>query len=231
MIDDMHSDIPISKQTVAAKTLKDKTLMSVMTNVKTGHWTKLNEDDVVWKKKLGALSIVHNCLMFGLRVVIPAELRSKVLKLLHQAHPGIVKMKALARSYVWWPRIQEDIENVSKSCTECVLTSSRSKTAELHPNVWPDKPWSRVHIDLAGPFKGQNFLIIMDAYSKWMDVKKLAITDTKHVLQAMREVFANLGIPDYIISDNGPQFVSHEFAMFCKRNGIKHRRVSSFSSR
>jgi hypothetical protein len=68
----------------------------------------------------------------------------------------------------------------------------------------------------------------VDAHSKWLEVKRLNNTDTRSILQALREVFATLGIPEYIISDNGPQFTSQEFSEFCRKNIIKHRRVATY---
>ncbi|KRX81483.1 Uncharacterized protein T06_10520, partial [Trichinella sp. T6] len=65
-------------------------------------------------------------------------------------HPGIVQMKALARSYVWWPKMDSEIENLWES---------------------PRIPWSRIHVDLAGPIYGNNFLIVVDAFSKWLEVR------------------------------------------------------------
>lgn len=63
----------------------------------------------------GTLSVVGKCLMTGERVVIPRELQAKVLKELHIGHPGIVRMKKLARSYVYWPSVDKDCEDVVKS--------------------------------------------------------------------------------------------------------------------
>ena len=73
-------------------------------------------------------------------------------------------MKALVRSYVWWPKMDEKIEDLVKKCPECQESQAAPPTAPLHPWQWPDKPWSRVHLDFAGSFMGQMFLAIVDAY-------------------------------------------------------------------
>lgn len=67
------------------------------------------------------LSVEDGCLLWGSRVVIPPQARDEVLTELHEAHPGASQMKALARSYVWWPNMDKDIENLVRLCEQCQL--------------------------------------------------------------------------------------------------------------
>lgn len=64
-------------------------------------------------------TLAANCLLFEHRVVIPESLRQSILKDLHAAHVGIIKMKGIARSYIYWPGIDADIERIAKSCYNC----------------------------------------------------------------------------------------------------------------
>ena len=66
--------------------------------------------------------------------------------------------------------MDSDIENLVKQCQVCQESRPSPPAAPLHPWEWPSKPWSRIHLDFAGPFLGQNYLVLVDAYSKWMDV-------------------------------------------------------------
>ncbi len=65
------------------------------------------------------LTVEGDCLLWGVRVVVPAKLRARILSDLHRDHGGVVRMKAMARSYMWWPGMDTDIESVAKSCVSC----------------------------------------------------------------------------------------------------------------
>ena len=95
--------------------------------------------------------------------------------------------------------------------------------APLHPWVWPFRPWQRVHLDFASLFQGCMFLIGVDAYSKWPEVKVMSTTTVSKTLDVLSEWFASYGsILEHIITDNGLQFTAEEFKTFTNRNGIKH---------
>ena len=100
------------------------------------------------------LSVEDGCVLWGARVVVPPQGRSKILTELHEAHPGESRMKALARSYVWWPGMDQDIVKEVKRCDKCQSHQRAPAEAPLHPWEWPGLPWSRLHIDYAGPYKG-----------------------------------------------------------------------------
>jgi len=91
----------------------------VIEYVKT-HWPReITEELKPFHVRKMELSVIKDCLAWGGRVVVPKAGRQQVLELLHQGHPGIVRMNAIARSYVWWPLINEEIEGVVKSCEIC----------------------------------------------------------------------------------------------------------------
>ena len=159
-------------------------------------------------------------------MVVPSSLRGKIVKLLHDGHPGVVRMKMLARQYVWWPGIDKEIENSVKSCIPCQESRKAPPQAPLHPWEWPEKPWVRIHVDYAGPFMGHMFLVIVDAHSKWMEVYPTTSSSSQVTIEKLRMCFASLGLPEQLVSDNGPSFVSEEFQQFMKNNGIQHIRTS-----
>ena len=131
-------------------------------------------------------------------------------------------MKALARSYIWWPKMDAAIEEAVKTCQICQQSRPSPPVAPLHPWEWPSKPWSRIHLDYAGPFMGSMHLIIVDAHSKWMDIHPMHTITSSKTIEILRIVFANHGLPQKVVTDNGPSFTSAEFRAFMMANGIIH---------
>ncbi|KRZ91539.1 LanC-like protein 2 [Trichinella sp. T8] len=136
------------------------------------------------------------------RVIIPLQARHKILKELHVGHPGIVRMKALARSYVWWPKLDSEIENLLRTCELCQQSRASPPHAPVHKWESPRIPWFRIHVDLAGPIYGKNFLIVVDSFSKWLEVRVLKNTTSESVISCLRQIFSIHGLPDIIVSDN-----------------------------
>ena len=163
-----------------------------------------------------------------MRAVIPEKLREMLLKELHRDHLGTCKMKNIARSYIWWPGLDSEIEELAKSCLECQAVKNTPPVAPLQPWVWPSRVFQRVHIDFAGPFQGTMFLVAVDAFSKWPHVFIMQSTTVSKTIEALRQLFASYGLPEHIVSDNGSQFTSEEFAVFMESNGIKHTRSAPY---
>ena len=137
-------------------------------------------------------------------------------------------MKALARSFVWWPGIDKDLENVVSSCDSCQRTRHSPPPAPLHPWEFPSAPWERLHADFAGPFLHKMFLIVVDAHTKWLEVIPMSTTTTQTTVEKLRSIFATHGLPRILTTDNSPQFTSAEFQAFMKANGIRHIRSSPY---
>ena len=168
------------------------------------------------------LRVQAGCVMWGARVIVPSKGRDEVMSILHDSHPGIVRMKGLARSHVWWPKMDQALEACVKGCNTCQEQRKMPTTAALHPWEWPSRPWARLHIDYAGPFMGKMFLIIIDAHSKWLDVHCVNTATAETTIAKLKSTFATHGLPEMIVSDNGTMFTSQEFKIFTQRNGIRH---------
>ena len=98
--------------------------------------------------------------------MVPAIDHETMLTELHEGHPGMARMKALARMYVWWPGIVDDIEKTVRQCTECQLQQLTPPMTPLHPWKWPTRPWAGLQLDYVSPVKGKMYLIIVDAHYK-----------------------------------------------------------------
>lgn len=174
------------------------------------------------------LTVEAGCLMWGQRVVIPPQGRTSMLKELHMGHPGICRMKALARSVMWWPKMDAELEHQVKTCTPCQENRQKPAQAPLHPWEFPRRPWTRLHIDFAGPFLGKMWLVIVDTYSKWIGVHMMSTSTSCATVEKLQETFAIHGLPEIVVSDNGSNFTSSEFREFMERNGIKHVRTAPY---
>ena len=143
------------------------------------------------------ITVHSGCLMWGIRVIVPPKLRPQVLVELHQGHLGVVKMKALASSYIWWPGIDKEIEETVRTCSGCQLMQAEPSTAPVHPWEWPSSPWQRIHIDFTGPFEffGCMFLIVVDAHSIWLEVEKMDTTTSTKTIEKLQNLFAKYGVP------------------------------------
>ena len=134
----------------------------------------------------------------------------------------ITPLNTLLRGYMWWSGMDKEIESSVKQCPTCQSTRKMPPTAPLHPWARPSKPWSRVHVDYAGPFEGKMFLLVVDAYSKWSEVHATTSYTLTITIELLWKSFASLGLPEVVVSDNGMTFTSQEFADFMKNNGIRH---------
>ena len=136
-------------------------------------------------------------------------------------------MKQMARRHCWWFKIDQDIQNMSKSCKSC---QEEQASPRLKFQNWPvtNKPWERVHVDFAGPFWGNMWMILVDAHSKFPFVVKMANITAESTITALRSIFLLEGPPETLVSDNGTQFTATRFKEFCSQAGINHLTTAPF---
>ena len=155
------------------------------------------------------LTVVEDLLLFDERLVIPSSMRMDVLTRLHEGHLGITKCRALAAASVWWPSLADAIAEMVSRCSTCAKHRPE-KREPLLPSSFPDRPWERLGVDLFD-LKGETYLLVVDYYSRWVEVKHLSSTTSAAVIRQMKSVVAVHGIPDVVMSDNEP---SHESTVF-----------------
>ena len=106
------------------------------------------------------LSIEQDCLLWGLRVVIPTRFQKDMLEELHVGHPGIVRMKELARSYLWWPNVDLEIEQTVRNCSRCQQVRKPPTVAPLAPWIWPTNPWHCITLISQKMRRGTTLLLL-----------------------------------------------------------------------
>ena len=161
----------------------------------------------------------------GSRAIIPNKLQHRILKMLHEGHPGITRMKMLAIQCVYWQGIDRTIEDLVKSCDACQKAAKMPIKNILSPWPEPSHAWERIHIDFAGPMENAMFLIVVDAYSKWPEVIQMKTITSTATICELSKMFARYGFPETLVSDNGTQFTSAEFERYCQTNSISHVRI------
>nr|CDJ86255.1 RNA-directed DNA polymerase (reverse transcriptase) and Integrase domain containing protein [Haemonchus contortus] len=229
VMDNCHR-LPVSFSSVQAATTADHTLIQVIGYIRSGKWPKVNRESPFWPyyNRRESLSTIGSCLLTSNRLVIPKSLQRRVLQALHKAHPGQTRMKMLARSYVYWPSMEADIEKLVRNCATCAQQAKDPVKTELQSWPKPLTPWTRVHADFAGPLDGNFYLVIVDAFSKWPEIIQMNSMTTSATIKVLTKVFAQFGNPHTLVTDNGTQFTSATFVDFCRRRGIKHVRSPPF---
>ncbi|XP_064402603.1 uncharacterized protein K02A2.6-like [Halichondria panicea] len=218
----MLESLPVTAREITSWTEKDPVLSRVRRMLASGWRDNTDAELKPYQQRHTQLSLHDGCVMWGSRVVIPPPGRERILEELHEGHPGISKMKSLARCFVWWPGMDKALEEKVKLCDACQRTRKLPPVAPIQPWEWPERPWARLHIDYAGPLLGHMFLVVVDAHSKWMEVKAVRHATTATTLTELRSIFATHGIPELLVSDNGSVFTSVEFKDFVKTQGIRH---------
>ena len=105
---------------------------------------------------------------------------------------------------------------------------SAPPTAQNHPWIFPARPWSRIHVDCAGPISGCRYLVVVDAFSKFLEVVKMTNTITHTTIAELHNIFSRHGLPEILVSDNGAPLTSRDFEQFCSNNGILHRTSAAY---
>ena len=211
----------VRAETVRTETANDPILAQVLRFVRNGWPMEVSEELKPFYSRRTELTIEDEILLWNERVVIPMSLRLILLNDLHAEHFGMTKMKQMARRYLWWPNVDHDIECTVKSCVRC-QEQAKNPAKKTGTWTWSNGPWKRLHIDFAGPFMGKMFLVVVDAYSKYLDVVPMDHATSATTIKALRHIFSIFGLPEHIVTDNGSQFSSQEFKNWLTQNGIIH---------
>ena len=158
------------------------------------------------------------------RLVIPYSLQQEVFEKLHSGHQGITKCQQRAKASVWWPGISNQLKELIANYPICA--QHRFQPAEpLIASMLPEHPWQRIAADLF-EWKQTSYLLVVDYYSRFIEIAKLTKTSAEEVIHHFKSIFARHGISVELITDNGPQFSANLFATFASYNGFTHKTSS-----
>jgi len=168
------------------------------------------------------LAVEEGIVLKGCQIVIPRALRRQVLSDLHASHQGQERTKRRARQVVYWPGISRDINNTVSSCPKCREYRPSQVNEPIMHEPEPTRPWQRASADIF-TCCGENYLVYTDHLSGWPCIDCLGLSTTSSdVIRPLRRWFADVGVPQQIITDGGPQFSSTQFSAFCKRWQVDH---------
>ena len=152
-----------------------------------------------------------------------------MLKKIHKAHQGPDSSIRRARESLFWPGMQAAIRETCLGCGTYAQYLAERPVEPLLSYELPSRPWSKVSVDLF-QLDGKHYLVTVDHYSDYFELNSLRSTTASAVIQAMKRHFAH-GISNECVSDNGPQFDSHEYSRFARDYAFNLVKSSPYYSR
>lgn len=210
------------KQEIQRETENDELLREIKKFCKSGwpnHQSKCPAPLKYYYKLRNDILLDDDILFFGERVIIPKSMRKFMLDKLHEPHFGITKTRLRAQELVFWPCINNEIEQMISRCRICLENSSIKQKEPLIPHQIPDKPFHKLACDIL-EFKAKNYLVIVDYYSNWIELIRLKNKTAQEVNKVLLQTFASFGYPIIIIADNMP-FGSYECREFARKHDFK----------
>jgi transposase InsO family protein len=182
------------------------------------------------------MTLENGIILKNTKIVIPTSLRDEMLTRIHEGHLGIEKCINRARSCIYWPMMVKDIEQAIGTCETCLKYARakpkkrpNNKTAlPLGPEI-PLIPWTTLASDLF-KFNNAEYLLLVDLTSNFPIIRKLSSSTAEAVIHQCKSVFAEYGIPEEVISDNGPCYDSKKFKEFSKKYSFTHTTSSPHHS-
>ena len=208
-VDAVIEELPVSPMYVEnlKEQLKvDSVCSRVMTLCSEGWPAHAKQEPVLknyWLEQ-ATLTVKDGLLLKDTRLVIPAAMRNDVLAKLHEGHQGVEKCKSRARQSVWWPGLSQQINKMVLNCRACIQERQNRKEP-LMPSECPGRPWQKLGADLF-LLGSKTYLLVVDYFSRYVEIAQLSHTRSTDVIVHLKSIFARHGIPEVLVSDNGPHF-------------------------
>ena len=224
-------NLPVSNEIMRKfqiETQKDEVLQNVIKFIQMGWPESKSEVPDMIKPYFyfrEELSVVNGIVFKNSCIVVPESLKKEMLSKIHYSHLGMEKCKHRARELLFWPGMSKDIENLVKNCATCLSFQNANIKEPLMPKEIPNRPWETIGVDLFY-FHGKEYLLVIDYFSKIVEVELLTDTSSGKVINALKAMFSRYGIPEIVYSDNGPQFSCRKFKNFAKEWYFLHKTSS-----
>ena len=168
------------------------------------------------------LTVQDGLIVKGNAVVIPRNLRTAMKAKIHSSHLSIEACLRRARKCLYWPAMAAEIKEYISACkiSRELDTTSKAKETLMSHEV-PSRPWEKIAADIF-TLDGRDYLVTTDYYSNFWEIDRLLNTKAVTTILKLKNHFARYGIPDQVVSDNGPQFSSKEFVDFARTWYFEH---------
>ena len=211
-------------QELAIETQCDEELATLLDYLRTG-WPRSRKQAREFVRQYfdqqQLFSMVQGVVLRGDRIFIPRGLRKAMIEKTHEGHLGIAKTKARAREHMWWPGMGKAFEERVMRCDTCAEHHHQQRKEPLRSTPLPDRPWQHVASDLF-ELKGKHYILIVDYYSRFPEIRRLGQIGARAVIMACKKIFSVHGIPELLVSDNGPQYNNAEFKRFAEEWQFEH---------
>ena len=216
---------PRKQRELLEETSNDPELQKLAKVVKEGwpdHRNKLSPEVRSYYDSKDEISVIDGVVFKGDRVIIPEAMKKDMLTIIHESHLGIVRCKQLARDIIYWPGMNAQIEETVNKCHICQSNRNRQTKEPMILSEIPTGPWKVIAADLLNCVNSM-FLVVVDYQTEFIEVEELkenTYSDT--VIERLAKIFSVHGIPEKLITDNGPQFSSHSFRKFARHWQFEH---------
>jgi transposase InsO family protein len=191
------------------------------------------EADTLWKLRDGLLLRDGKLYVPDGQLTPEIPLRTALIREAHEqplsGHPGHAKLRRLIQSRYYWPNQGKDIDRYCNNCHACrrAHVPRDKKPGLLHPLPVSDRPWQHISVDFKKcpeSKNGHNMVVIfVDRLGKCPVTIPVRDTITARELVPLflTHIVRHVGVPDTVVSDRGPQFISDFWDEFCTRIGTK----------
>ncbi|XP_048577104.1 uncharacterized protein K02A2.6-like [Nematostella vectensis] len=171
------------------------------------------------------LTVQEELIFKGQQLVVPRALRKELMEKTHSSHIGIEGCIRRARDTFFWPRMTVELKEYITKCEVCLTHRSGQRKEPILQHEFVARPWGKVSADLC-ELDNRTLLVVSDYFSNYIEVAQLNTVTSRAIIKELKAIFARFGIPDTLITDNGPQFASAEFSVFAKTWMFEHKTSS-----
>ena len=139
----------------------------------------------------------------------------------HASHIGVEICIRQACDCLYWPLMSTEMKEYVVRCDVRMAHRNEQRKDPIQQHEFVGRPWSKVATDLCDLDK-RTLLVISDYFSNYIEVACVQSVTTRLLLKELKAVFARFGIPDTLVTNNGPQFVSAELAVFARTWEFDH---------